>query len=237
MDMEEVLVAGLLVLLGGVAVVGMLAFWGLHRIRRDAGWRRALLQLRAMVTRRGVNREVAQLRVHLQRAIEGAHAAAAALRAAGRSSDVQVLMRRLSTIAFALDGELRLLAKEPDPAAQSRVLAQTRLRVREAVGVATMIRGTAATILWGDTDVELATLAKDAALEMAAAQAGARAGIRDDLPPDALRELRDGADAWMITDGQQARAFHIEMTAGLERVVRTVGSLVRAARTIGHERA
>ena len=235
MDIGDVVLAGLLVLFGGLTAAGVLAFWGLQRIRRDPAWRRAYLQLRAAVTLRSGAREVARLRLQLQRAVEGARAAAAALHAAGRSSDVGGLMRRLSKIACSLDGELRLLAKEPDPGVRSRLLPETRLRVREAVGVATMIRGTAATVLWGDTDAELATLSRDAALELAAAQAGAGTGIGDELPEAVRRDLRAGAHTWMPAAGEPG--LHLELGPALQRVARTVRSAVRAARATGHEQA
>jgi hypothetical protein len=144
-------------------------------------------------------------------------------------------MRRLSKIASSLDGELRLLAKEPDPGVRSRLLPETRLRVREAVGVASMIRGTAATILWGDTHAELATLSRDAALELAAAQAGAGTGIGDDRPEDVRRDLRAGAHAWMPAGDEPG--LRLELGPGLQRVARTVRCVVRAARATGHEQA
>ena len=72
-------------------------------------------------------------------------------RPAAASATCADLARRLGRVAATLDAELRLLAREPDPAELARVLPAARARVADVARVGLTIRRAASAGLGADT--------------------------------------------------------------------------------------
>jgi len=115
--------------------------------------------------------------------VEQTHASvAAALEADSPVGELPSLVRRLTRAADALEAELGLLAREPDPAELNARLAAARARVGELGGAARRIRHAAAAARQGASDAGVAELTGDLDTELSALQAGVQALAQLDRP-------------------------------------------------------
>jgi hypothetical protein len=186
----QVLLIIVIAILVVLAVVGGLAILAWRRARRSGALdrgrrllRRASLTVQAQAAPTQAAREVAGLRQQLAATVEQTHASvAAALEADSPVGELPSLVRRLTRAADALEAELGLLAREPDPAELNARLAAARARVGELGGAARRIRHAAAAARQGASDAGVAELTGDLDTELSALQAGVQALAQLDRP-------------------------------------------------------
>ncbi len=144
-----------------------------RRLRRSAVVGRGLLQLKAQGLPPGPGRELATLRLSLEQATDYTARSVALAQQAGRPvGDLPALTRRLLGVRSALDGELALLEREPDPARLRTVLPAARARTEEVTAAATRIRNALGQVEAADTGVDMDALTADVSTEVNALQAG-----------------------------------------------------------------
>ena len=161
------LVVALVLFLVSVAI-GWLLLRMLGRL-----WGRAALSLRAGYASSAPQRELARLRLRLDKAVGSARTASAILQSTGRrSGELSRLMRRLEHSASELDSQLCLMQGEPDDEALREFLIPARDRVEELVHAVAGMRRAATTVLSGEVDGALSGLAADVDREVMALQAG-----------------------------------------------------------------
>jgi hypothetical protein len=169
------IVLGLLVvLLGGAAVLA-----GLVVVKTKRALGRAAPQARRAaedvaikarsLTRGGAHGEVARLRAEVRSAL----AASRRVLASGAAEDTQLteslgLLGRLDGHADELDGELRLLEREPDPARVQARLAVARERAERIVHMASSLRWAAQDRMHRFADDDLALLGEECEAEAGA---------------------------------------------------------------------
>ncbi len=144
-----------------------------RRLRRSGVFGRGLLQLRAQGLPAGPGRELAALRLSLEQATDYTAKSVALAQQAGRPvGDLPALTRRLLGVRSALDGELALLEREPDPARLRTVLPAARARTEEVTAAATRIRNALGQVEAADTGADMDALTADVSTEVNALQAG-----------------------------------------------------------------
>jgi hypothetical protein len=181
----QVLLIIVIAILVVLAVVGGLAILAWRRARRSGALDRGrrLLRRASLTVQAQAAREVAGLRQQLAATVEQTHASvAAALEADSPVGELPSLVRRLTRAADALEAELGLLAREPDPAELNARLAAARARVGELGGAARRIRHAAAAARQGASDAGVAELTGDLDTELSALQAGVQALAQLDRP-------------------------------------------------------
>lgn len=168
------LLAALAVALVVLLLVAATATWVVtRRIRGSAAVGRGLLQLKAQGLPAGPARELATLRLALDRATDYTARSVALAQQAGRPvGDLPALTRRLVGLRSALDGELALLEQEPDPARLQAVLPAARARTEEVTAAATRIRNALGQVEAADSGADVAALTADVTTEINALQAG-----------------------------------------------------------------
>ncbi|MGI8434790.1 MAG: hypothetical protein ACR2LE_08660 [Nocardioidaceae bacterium] len=158
----------LLLLAGGITV------WVVVRkLRRSAVFGRSLLQLRAQGLPEGPVRELASLRLSLQRATDYTVESVALAEQAGQPiGDLAGLTQRLTRLSSAVDNHLRWLEREPDSARLQTLLPMARQRTNEVTTAASRIRNTLGQFVQADSGTEIDALTADVATEVEALQAG-----------------------------------------------------------------
>lgn len=173
LDHPALLVALAVVVLVLLLIAATTAWVIARRVRRSVVVGRGLLQLKAQGLPPGPGRELATLRLSLEQATDYTARSVALAQQAGRPvGDLPALTRRLLGVRSALDGELALLEREPDPARLRTVLPAARARTEEVTAAATRIRNTLGQVEAADTGAEMAALTDDVATEVNALQAG-----------------------------------------------------------------
>jgi hypothetical protein len=173
-------IAGIIVLLlvlGFLVTAGVVAVRTVRAVKRGvvrgtAQARRVVedTQLKARrLTRPGPGGEVAQLRIDLRASIDSTFAALEA----GRADDTALaeaasLLSRLNDHARALDGELKLLEREPDASRVAARLPELTTRVRHVTHSADSLRWAAQDRAQHATADDLASLSDQIAIEAAA---------------------------------------------------------------------
>jgi hypothetical protein len=173
LDHPALLVALAVTVLVLLLITGTTAWVITRRLRGSAVVGRGLLQLKAQGLPPGPGRELATLRLSLEQATDYTARSVALAQQAGRPvGDLPALTRRLLGVRSALDGELALLEREPDPARLRTVLPAARARTEEVTAAATRIRNALGQVEAADTGAEMAALTDDVATEVNALQAG-----------------------------------------------------------------
>jgi hypothetical protein len=171
----ELLLAGLVVFVIVVALVGFAVWWLWRLLRASLRWPPRLRTVQFYAAPPGPRREVAFLRRELAAAVTSTPRAVATVRAsAGVVGELPQLVRRLERVATTLDAELRLLANEPDPAEVVRILPAARARVGDVTRVARTIRRAATAGLGAQSAAEVGALSADVEREVTALAAGVR---------------------------------------------------------------
>lgn len=118
-------------------------------------------------------RELATLRLSLQRATDYTVQSVALAERAGRPmGDLPALTNRLTRLGSSLDEHLRWLEREPDPQRLQTLLPAARERTKEVTGAASRIRSTLGQFEAAENDADVESLTADVSSEVAALQAG-----------------------------------------------------------------
>lgn len=175
--METVGIIVLLLVLAFLTLAGVVAVRTVRAVKRGVvrgttQARRAVedAQLKARrYTTPGVGGEVAQLRLDLRAAIDSTFAALEARRADDPSlAEAGALLARLNDHARALDGDLKLLEREPDKSHVAARLPDLTTRVRHITHSADSLRWAAQDRAHHSATDDLASLTDQIAIESAA---------------------------------------------------------------------
>ncbi|MGW5352754.1 hypothetical protein ACWERV_19865 [Streptomyces sp. NPDC004031] len=175
--METAGIIVLLLVLAFLVLVGVVAVRTVRAVKR--GVARGTAQARRVVedtqlkarrfTTPGPGGEVAQLRIDLRAAIDSTFAALDARRADDPAlAEAAALLARLNDHARALDGELKLLEREPDRSRVATRLPELTTRVRQVTHSADSLRWAAQDRAEHATADDLASLNDQIAIESAA---------------------------------------------------------------------
>jgi hypothetical protein len=172
----DTLLAVLAVLAFTSCVTVMLVVRAVQAVRRRARELGERIGVTARAYAGGPAAEVARLRRELDRSVAGARRALHAARAVDAPvGDVPALLVRLELAARAVDGELRMLDGQRDPARVSAQLAGPRSRAQAVIeSAAALVDGLLAAA--GHSADDLAVLQAECAIEADALRAARRAG-------------------------------------------------------------
>lgn len=145
------------------------------RIRTSPALADAVLRVRAEYTG-GPRQEVLQLRIKLREALDSGQAAIdAAFRSAVPQGELAGLFGRIQREGVALEGQLRLMESEYDPAVVAKAVPTARDRVNEVASLVRRVRTAVASDMGQLTDSTLTDLRTDVEQEVTALRAGVQA--------------------------------------------------------------
>lgn len=127
-----------------LALVALLGWWGVRRVRRSGLLDRGLLQARAAVLPPGPAKDIAELRQLLRGSLAQTRKVLSAVSdGSGAPESLTDLLRRLEVTTGSLDAQLRLVQSEPDQTYLQQVLPPLRERVHSVDSDAVRLRRTA----------------------------------------------------------------------------------------------
>ncbi|MFH5821250.1 hypothetical protein [Georgenia sp. AZ-5] len=177
-ELADVLTTVLLVV-GSVTLAlalaaGLVTWWLVRRVRRSRAYRRGTLALRSVAGDR-TSRHLARQRLILDRSVEATARVLGGAAAAGRPvGEMSAVADRLAEAARALDAELGLAEREPDPALRRSLSAGLDPRVAEHGRLSAGLRAAVLDARLSVGAVRLRGAADDLAVEAGALEAWGR---------------------------------------------------------------
>jgi hypothetical protein len=163
-------------LLAVVLLPIVLAVVTYRRARRARLWDRTVLTFRANGAASAPRRELARLRLDLDKSIRSARSALDALDATSwPRGDLPALVNRLQRTSALLDAQMALMQSENNEVVLSEFLPPARARVSELMGAVRHVRQAALVVMGGEMEDDLHRLTQDVEREVQALQAGVNA--------------------------------------------------------------